>query len=156
MDLYRKGVGVVLLNMDKKILVAQRIDTMNTAWQMPQGGIENNETPQEAALRELKEEIGTNKAVVISETTAWLRYSFPMNLQKSLWSGKYRGQEQKWFLMRFIGEDKDINLNTKHPEFSNWKWVKIQILEDIVIDFKKEMYKKIVREFSQTIVNLDD
>jgi putative (di)nucleoside polyphosphate hydrolase len=156
MDLYRKGVGVVLLNMDKKILVAQRIDTMNTAWQMPQGGIENNETPQEAALRELKEEIGTNKAVVISETTAWLRYSFPMNLQKSLWSGKYRGQEQKWFLMRFIGEDTDINLNTKHPEFSNWKWVKIQILEDIVIDFKKEMYKKIVREFSQTIVNLDD
>ncbi|MBP02040.1 MAG: RNA pyrophosphohydrolase [Rhodospirillaceae bacterium] len=155
MDIYRKGVGIVLLNANKKVFVAQRIDTKSAAWQMPQGGVEENESPHDAALRELKEEIGTNKVVVISEITKWLKYEFPKDLKKSLWAGKYSGQEQKWFLMRFMGDEKEINLDTEFPEFSDWKWVEIENVEKMAIEFKRELYKEIIINFSETITNMD-
>ena len=120
---YRRAVGILLLNDATEVLVAQRIDFPGDAWQMPQGGIDKGETPLQAARRELKEEIGTDKADVIAESRRWLSYDYPAELKGRTWHSRYRGQTQKWFVMRFTGTDADIDLETAHPEFSAWMWV---------------------------------
>ena len=151
---YRRGVGVVLLNGDGKVFVAQRINTEETAWQMPQGGINKGEDPLEAALRELEEETGTNKAELIAETDDWLHYDLPDDLQSRVWKGKYRGQEQLWYLMRFTGTDADINIETDHPEFSEWKWADFYSLPDMIVGFKRDLYRQIVDAFADQVRNI--
>ena len=153
---YRQGVGVVLLNANGKVFVAQRNDTQEPAWQMPQGGIDTGEDPFEAALRELEEETGTAKATLIAETDGWLHYDIPPGLQAKMWKGKYRGQEQKWYLMRFTGTDADINLDTEHPEFSEWMWAEFSTLPDMIVGFKKELYQQIVDTFSAHVGTTDE
>src|SRR3954447_4758079 len=120
-DAYRAAVGIMLLNGDGRVFVGQRIDTPG-AWQMPQGGIDDGEEPRSAALRELKEETGIDKAEVLGETEGWLRYELPAELHGKVWGGRYRGQRQKWFAMRFTGTDADVALATEHPEFDAWRW----------------------------------
>ena len=148
---YRQGVGVALINAYGCVFVAQRIDTKSPAWQMPQGGINKGEKPHEAALRELHEEIGTNKAEIIAVTRSWLRYDLPEDLQTSAWKGKYSGQEQKWFLMKFMGTDNDINIATAQPEFSAWKWLPFEHLPNVIVSFKKRIYEQVLREFGDRV-----
>jgi putative (di)nucleoside polyphosphate hydrolase len=147
-DVYRRGVGILLLNEVGLVLVGRRLDREEEAWQMPQGGIDRGETPREAAFRELGEEIGTNKADILAETAGWLRYDLPADLRGRLWHGRYRGQEQKWFAMRFRGRDEDIDLNAHHPEFSAWQWVPHGRLEALIVPFKRQLYRDILREFA--------
>jgi putative (di)nucleoside polyphosphate hydrolase len=144
---YRPCVGIMLLNNAGKVFVAQRIDTRTEAWQMPQGGIEEGEDLKRAAMRELEEEIGTNKASLMAESTQWLYYDLPIDLRQKLWNGQYKGQRQKWFLYRFLGEDRDINLDTEHPEFLAWRWANINELADLAIPFKRHIYENILQEF---------
>ena len=147
---YRRGVGIVLLNAKGRVFVAERVDTPG-AWQMPQGGIDKKETPRAAALRELREETGTDKARIIATTRAWLRYDLPADLQRKVWKGKYRGQAQKWFLMKFIGEDADIDLASEHQEFSAWKWLKLEDLPKVIVGFKREIYEQVVAAFRDKV-----
>jgi putative (di)nucleoside polyphosphate hydrolase len=145
---YRPGIGVMLLNNCSKVFVGRRIDMpVMPAWQMPQGGIDPGETPRQAALRELKEEIGTDKAEILGESQIWLKYDLPAELVGGLWSGRYRGQRQKWFLMRFTGGDGDINLATEHPEFDAWQWVAPDQLPQLIVPFKRQLYSDILAEF---------
>jgi putative (di)nucleoside polyphosphate hydrolase len=144
---YRPCVGVMLLNRDGAVFVAKRIDMPSDAWQMPQGGIDRGEDPRAAALRELEEEIGTTKAEIVGELPEWLDYDLPTELQGRLWGGRYRGQRQKWFAMRFTGTDADIDIKTRHPEFSAWKWAPIETLPDLAIWFKRPIYERLVAEF---------
>ena len=144
---YRPCVGMMILNATNHVFVARRIDTLVEAWQMPQGGIDDGEDPKSAVLREMEEEIGTNKAEILGESREWLSYDLPEHLVPQLWGGKYRGQKQKWFALRFTGTDNDINIATKHPEFSQWKWVKPAYVPDLIVPFKRELYTKIVEEF---------
>jgi putative (di)nucleoside polyphosphate hydrolase len=150
--LYRKGVGIMLLNANNEVLVGQRADTQNDAWQMPQGGIDGDEKPSEAAFRELKEEIGTDRARIIGESRGWFRYDLPPHLRQR-WAarGSWRGQQQKWFVMRFEGADSDINLATAHPEFSAWQWVPIERLPELVVSFKKPFYVEVLHEFGPAL-----
>jgi len=144
---YRLGVGVVLLNAEGHVFVAQRIDTPG-AWQLPQGGIDKNEDPVLAVMRELEEEIGTNNAKIIAETDGWLTYDLPKDVRKKVWKGKYRGQKQKWYAMRFLGQDNDIDLEAdKHPEFSEWRWADMLGLPDLIVPFKRDLYVEIVDSF---------
>jgi putative (di)nucleoside polyphosphate hydrolase len=143
---YRRGVGIVLLNARGQVFVAERVDTPG-AWQMPQGGIDKNEVPRAAALRELAEETGTDHAKIIAVTRSWLRYDMPAELQSKVWNGKYRGQEQKWFLMRFTGRDEDIDIATAHAEFGAWKWAKFEDLPKMIVGFKRDIYKQVVAAF---------
>ena len=147
---YRRGVGVALINDAGKVFVAERIDTPG-AWQMPQGGIDKGETPRRAARRELQEEIGTAKAKIIAESKRWLRYDLPPDLVGKVWRGKYAGQEQKWFLMRFTGEDSDIDLATEHPEFRAWKWIAFRQLPRTIVGFKRKIYRQVVEEFESLV-----
>jgi putative (di)nucleoside polyphosphate hydrolase len=147
---YRRGVGIVLMNARGQVFVAERVDTPG-AWQMPQGGIDKNEVPREAALRELKEETGTDQAKIIAVTRSWLRYDLPADLQDKVWKGKYRGQEQKWFLMKFTGRDEDIDIATEHPEFGAWKWLKFEDLPKVIVGFKREIYKQVVDAFKDKV-----
>lgn len=149
---YRDGVGIMLLNADNLVFVAKRIDMTSEAWQMPQGGIDAGETPVEAALRELCEETGTDKADIISESKEWLTYDLPEHLIGKLWQGRYRGQRQKWFAMRFTGSDSDINIATEAPEFCEWKWVQMHTLPELIVPFKRKNYEALVEEFSVLIV----
>jgi putative (di)nucleoside polyphosphate hydrolase len=144
---YRRGVGIMLLDRKGRVFVGRRIDTPG-AWQMPQGGIDEGEKPREAARRELKEETGTDKATIIAESKQWLRYDVPAELQDVAWGGGYRGQEQKWFAMRFSGKDGDIDLNSHHPEFDAWKWVASSELTRLIVPFKRALYEAVVAEFS--------
>ncbi|MDE2229930.1 MAG: RNA pyrophosphohydrolase [Alphaproteobacteria bacterium] len=144
---YRCGVGVVLINGIRRVFVGRRLGTAD-GWQMPQGGIDGNEAPRVAALRELKEEIGTDKAEILAESAHWLSYDFPPNLRRSIWHGRYKGQTQKWFVMRFTGTDDDIDLNAHMPEFDAWKWVAPRELPALAIDFKQPLYRALLEEFS--------
>ena len=145
---YRRGVGVALFNAAGKVFAAERIDTPG-AWQMPQGGLDTGEEPWRAALRELKEEIGTAKAERLRETD-WLRYELPPDLVGHVWHGKFRGQEQKWFAARFTGVDADIDLAAdKHPEFRSWRWAGLTELPDLIVPFKRALYVSIVEAFAE-------
>ncbi len=149
---YRPCVGIMLINKDGLVLVAQRIDQRAEAWQMPQGGVEDDETPRQAAMRELEEEIGTNRAEIIAESEAWIPYDLPRDLADKVWRGRFRGQTQKWFAMRFLGEDEDINLATAEPEFDAWKWTPLANLTDVAVRFKRENYRQVVDIFRHLIV----
>ena len=148
---YRRGVGIMLLNDKNRVFVAQRIDFPGDAWQMPQGGIDPGESPLAAALRELKEEIGTDKAKPIAESKGWLTYDLPSELGRRVWHGRYRGQRQKWFLMRFTGADADIDLATEHPEFSAWKWVGPAELPRLIVPFKRQLYLELLEQFAEQL-----
>lgn len=145
---YRPGVGIMLLDRNKRVFVGRRSDVAGDNWQMPQGGIDRGETPRQAALRELKEEVGTDKAEILAETRGWLSYEVPPEVAGRLWRGRYRGQMQKWFAMRFTGEDRDIDLMTHHPEFDAWKWVAPAELPQLIVPFKRRLYRDILDEFS--------
>jgi putative (di)nucleoside polyphosphate hydrolase len=144
---YRPAVGILLLNDANLVFVARRLDMAEEAWQMPQGGIDEGETPRAAALRELKEEIGTDRATILAESRLWRHYELPPGLAGRLWGGRYRGQRQKWFAMRFTGMDTDIDLATEHPEFSDWKWIEPQLLPKLIVPFKRQLYRDILAEF---------
>ena len=153
---YRIGVGIILLNEEKKVFVGKRIDIKSEAWQMPQGGINKDEKIENAAYRELYEETGIKKAKIILRSKKWFQYNIPLPLKKKLWKGKYLGQKQKWFVMKFKGnEKKDINLNMSKAEFCEWKWINLNKLESLIVPFKKEMYKKILKEFEYKIKQLN-
>ena len=144
----RIGVGIVLLNHENNIFVGKRIDNPSNSWQMPQGGVDQNEDFLQAARRELEEETGIKSVKLIKALHGWLNYDLPENLLGKLWKGKYRGQKQKWFVMKFIGKTSEINVNTKNPEFSEWKWIELTNLPNIAVHFKKEIYKKIKEELN--------
>ena len=153
---YRIGVGIILLNEEKKVVVGKRIDIKSEFWQMPQGGINKNEKMEDAAYRELYEETGIKKAKIILRSKKWFQYNIPLALKKKLWKGKYLGQKQKWYVMKFKGnERKDINLNISKAEFCDWKWINLNELESLIVSFKKEMYKKILKEFEYKIKQLN-
>lgn len=150
-DLYRLGVGIMMLSHNGKIFIAERIRPQG-AWQMPQGGIDENESPKDALYREAMEEIGTNNFSIITESQNWHQYDFPLTYKKKWFTGRYRGQKQKWFLLKFLGNDSEININFHTPEFVDWKWIDSDKLESIIVDFKKLMYKKILEEFKPIIL----
>lgn len=144
---YRPAVGVMLLNRQGLIFVGKRIDQTVEGWQMPQGGIDDGEAPRQAAMRELKEEAGTDKAEIIAEMDDWITYDLPAHLVGVAFHGKYRGQRQKWFALRFLGDDGDIDLHAHEPEFSAWKWLTIEELPQVIVPFKRDSYAKIVTAF---------
>ena len=146
---YRLGVGLVLFNAEGLVWAGRRIDQKGDAWQMPQGGIDDGETPQEAALRELEEEIGTGKAEIIAESKDWLTYELPPELVGVAWKGRYRGQKQKWVALRFTGQDSDIRIDTEHPEFTEWRWVEFEQLVELIVPFKRELYQQVTAEFTE-------
>jgi putative (di)nucleoside polyphosphate hydrolase len=148
----RNGVGVVLLNSNNYVFVGKRIDNPKKFWQMPQGGIEKNENTFDAAKRELEEETGVKSVKLIKELDEWLIYNLPKNLLGKIWKGKYRGQKQKWFVMRFLGDDKEINIKTKHPEFVEWKWIELDKITEVVVDFKLNIYKKVRGEVKELLI----
>tara|TARA_Y100000590_G_scaffold326254_1_gene370269 strand:- start:974 stop:1450 length:477 start_codon:yes stop_codon:yes gene_type:complete len=149
----RIGVGIILLNQDNKIWVGKRIDNPKNFWQMPQGGVDENENFLQAAKRELEEETGVKSVKLIKELSEWFIYELPENLLGKVLEGKYRGQKQKWFVMKFIGKEGEINVNTKKPEFFDWKWIKISELSSIAISFKVNIYKKIEKELEKLFRN---
>lgn len=151
---YRRGVGIMLVNPTGLVFVAKRIDMPSDAWQMPQGGIDADETPLEAAKREMIEEIGTDKAEFIAESVDWYTYELPPDLIGVIWGGRYRGQKQKWFVARFTGDDSDVNIATEHPEFLDWKWAELACLPDLIVPFKRALYQDIIHEFTPIIVAL--
>ncbi|MEE8279733.1 MAG: RNA pyrophosphohydrolase [Alphaproteobacteria bacterium] len=149
---YRKGVGAVLINAEGQVFVARRIDTPGEAWQLPQGGIDEGETPRQAVLRELAEEIGTDKAEIIAESADWLRYDLPGELADTVWGGRYRGQMQMWFALRFTGAEEDIDLEaSRRPEFTDWKWAALEDLPRLIVPFKRALYEDIVAEFRHLV-----
>lgn len=147
---YRDGVGIMLLNAQGKVFVAKRIDTLAEAWQMPQGGMDDGEEPRTAALRELEEETGVPSAnvTILAESKQWLTYDLPDDLVPVIWKGKFRGQKQKWYVLRLNGNDSLINLTADdHPEFSEWKWVPMPQLPALIVPFKRDLYAALVAEF---------
>ena len=149
--LYRRGVGVMLLNDEGKVWVGARIDNPEDAWQMPQGGLDEGEDPWATALRELEEETGVSPDLVerVAECRERLRYDLPEEWRPRLWGGKWAGQEQDWFLCRFLGRDSDVNIATPHPEFREWRWVEPQQLPELIVPFKRDLYRHLLREFSE-------
>ena len=148
----RSGVGIVVLNKQNKVFVAKRIDNPKNFWQMPQGGVDEGENFLNAAYRELEEETSIKKVELIQELEGTITYELPNHLLGIIWKGKYRGQKQKWFLMRFIGDDNEINIKTIKPEFLEWKWIEIDQLTEVVVDFKLNVYKE-VKEKVKKIIN---
>lgn len=144
---YRPCVGIMLLNAEGRVFVGNRADVDGDHWQMPQGGIDPGESPRDAALRELAEETGADKAEIIAEAPDWLSYDLPAAFAAVAWNGRYRGQTQRWFAMRFTGRDEDIDLVNSHGEFAEWRWVGIDELPALAIDFKRPVYEAVVREF---------
>ena len=149
----RDGVGIVVLNSKNEVLVAKRIDNPKNFWQMPQGGKDEGENYFEAAIRELKEETSITSVTLIKEINDFITYLLPKRLLGIIWKGKFKGQKQKWFIMKFNGSDEEININTAKPEFLEWKWINIDQLTEAVVDFKKEVYKKVTSEIKKVIPN---
>ena len=147
----RNGVGIVVLNSENKVFVAKRIDNPKNFWQMPQGGIDNGENYYEAALRELKEETSIISVELIQEIDKKFTYILPDHLIGIIWKGKFKGQTQKWFVMRFVGSESEININTKHPEFLDWKWISLEDLPKIAVNFKLEVYKNVKHEVKKIL-----
>jgi putative (di)nucleoside polyphosphate hydrolase len=145
---YRLCAGIMLFNNQGRVFVARRIDMVSEAWQMPQGGIDPDEDPETAAFRELGEEIGTASAEIMAVAEDWLDYDLPEELLGKLWGGRYRGQRQKWFAMRFLGADSDINIETDNPEFIEWKWAEVSELPDLIVPFKRALYSELVQRFA--------
>lgn len=148
---YRPCVGCCVVNRQGEVFVGQRIDSKDPAWQMPQGGIDNNESPLEAALREVYEETGITKLEFIYESDKWYYYDLPEKWQATFFGGKFKGQKQKWFLFRFIGDDNEVILNRMEPEFLGWKWVRFDDLPGLAADFKRHIYQEISEEFRQLL-----
>ena len=144
----RIGVGIILLNHENKVFVGKRIDNPKNFWQMPQGGVNQNENFLQAAKRELEEETGIKSVELVKELNGWLGYDLPENLLGKVLEGKYRGQKQKWFIMKFVGKDNEINVKTKNPEFLDWKWIGVSELPSIAVSFKVELYKKLKEELN--------
>ena len=149
----RSGVGIVILNKENKIFVAKRIDNPKNFWQMPQGGVDKDEDFLSAAYRELEEETSIKDVELIKEIAEILTYELPKHLLGIIWKGKYKGQKQKWFIMRYLGTDDKININTKKPEFLEWKWIDLDMITEVVVDFKLEVYKKLKSQIKE-IINL--
>ena len=149
----RTGVGIILLNKDNKVFVGKRIDNPKNFWQMPQGGVDKNEDLLEAAKRELEEETSVKSVELIKVIDEWLTYDLPENLLGKIWKGKYRGQKQKWFVMKFIGKNEEININTKNPEFLDWKWLEPLDLTKVAVNFKLNIYKKLKEELVSLNIN---
>ena len=147
----RTGVGIVVLNTKNQVFLAKRIDNPKNFWQMPQGGVDNGEKFYEAAIRELEEETSIKTVSLIKEIDDLTTYLLPNHLVGIIWKGRYKGQKQKWFVVRFDGDEKEINIHTKHPEFLDWKWVNIENLTDEIVDFKIHVYKKIQEELKKII-----
>ena len=149
----RSGVGIVLLNKKNQVFVARRIDNPNGFWQMPQGGIDKNEDYLKAAYRELKEETSVISVKLIKELDGFITYELPSYLLGIIWKGKFKGQKQKWFVMRFLGEDSEINIQTKYPEFLEWKWINLNKITEVVVDFKLDVYKKIKEKVNSILID---
>jgi len=147
----RSGVGIIVLNKYNKIFVAKRIDNPKNFWQMPQGGVDTGEDFLKAAYRELEEETSIKNVELIKELDGTITYELPDRLLGIIWKGKYRGQKQKWFLMRFVGEDNEINIKTKHPEFLDWKWIDLGQITEVVVDFKLHVYKELQKKVKKII-----
>ena len=147
----RKGVGIIVLNKNNEVFVGKRKDNPIDKWQMPQGGIDNNETPFDAMKRELAEETSITKIKILKEIENWLEYELPQNLLGKIWKGKFRGQRQKWFIVKFMGNENEINLNTKHPEFIEWKWIDAEKLPEVIVNFKKNLYLSLLKEIKLVI-----
>ncbi len=149
--LYRKGIGIVVINSQKKIFVGKRIDNNSDAWQMPQGGIDVNENEDDAMLRELKEETGIdqNQIKSIAKSHGHYYYNLPYKLQKKFWGGKYLGQKQRWYLLEFIGDDESIRIDSEDPEFSDWKWIENSQIINAIVGFKRSLYRDVIDEFSE-------
>ena len=147
----RKGVGIILLNKDNKVFVAKRIDNAKNFWQMPQGGVDSHEDFLKAACRELEEETSIKSIKLIKELEGTITYELPDRLLGIIWKGKYRGQKQKWFLMRFTGEEKEINIKTKNPEFLDWKWIELNQITEVVVDFKLHVYKELKKKINKIV-----
>lgn len=151
---YRLGVGLMLFNRDGLVWVGQRLDRTVESWQMPQGGIDPGETPTTAAFRELLEETGIDRAEIIGESADWLTYDLPPELVNIVWQGRYRGQKQKWFALSFLGSDQDIDINTPHPEFGAWRWASFDELVDVIVPFKRPLYRQVTAEFAPLAAKL--
>jgi putative (di)nucleoside polyphosphate hydrolase len=149
---FRNGVGIVVINKENKIFVAKRIDNPKNFWQMPQGGVDNEEDHLAAAYRELEEETSIRNVELIKELDGLTSYELPKHLLGIIWKGKYKGQRQKWFLMKFLGKDTEINIKTRHPEFLEWKWIDLENITDYVVDFKLQVYQE-VKEKIKKIIN---
>ena len=149
----RIGVGVILLNNKNQIFVGKRIDNPENFWQMPQGGVNQNEDFLDAAKRELAEETSIKSIELVKELEGWLKYDLPQKLLGKVWKGKYRGQKQKWFIMKFVGNNNEINVKTKNPEFLSWKWIESSELLSVAVDFKIDVYKKIQEELNYLKLN---
>ena len=147
----RTGVGIIVLNKQNKIFVGKRKDNPGDKWQMPQGGVDEDEDYITAMRRELLEETSIQNIEIIKEIDKIYQYELPENLVGIIWKGKYRGQKQKWFITRFLGEEKEINLNTKHPEFIDWKWIEPKLLPEVIVNFKKDLYLKLLKEINLVI-----
>tara|TARA_B100000902_G_scaffold36354_1_gene43473 strand:- start:210 stop:695 length:486 start_codon:yes stop_codon:yes gene_type:complete len=149
----RSGVGIVLINKDNKVFVAKRIDNPKNFWQMPQGGVDDGEDFLKAAYRELEEETDIKNVELIKELHGFTTYYLPNHLLGIIWKGKFKGQKQKWFLMKFLGEDNEINIKTKNPEFLDWRWVNIDQITELVVDFKLKVYREIKEKVQKVLIN---
>ena len=148
---FRSGVGIVVLNKDNKVFVAKRIDNKENFWQMPQGGVDEGEEYLTAAYRELEEETSIKNVDLIKELDGLISYELPKNLLGVVWKGKYRGQDQKWFVMRFLGKDMEINIKTENPEFCEWKWIDLENITDLVVDFKLHVYEDVKKKVNEIL-----
>ena len=149
---FRVGVGIVLLNQENKVFVGKRKDNPIDKWQMPQGGVNKNEDYLLAMKRELAEETSIKNIEILKSVDKWLQYELPEHLVGIIWRGKYRGQKQKWFIVRFLGSQKEININTKNAEFIEWKWLDVNRLPEVIVDFKKKVYEEVLLEINKIIV----
>ena len=147
----RLGVGIIVLNNENKVFVGKRKDNPTDRWQMPQGGVDQGENLEEAMKRELKEETSIQNIKIIKELDEWTEYELPDYLLGKIWKGKYKGQRQKWFIVRFLGDDTEINLNTKYPEFIEWQWIKIENLPEVIVQFKKKVYEDLLPRIKSSI-----